>query len=88
MRPEGLGKLKKKNHFIRSRTREPPTFSKMPKPICYHYHYHYRKTNIFLNIFILNSRDTDRLCGIVVRVPGYKSRGPDSIPRATRFSEQ
>jgi hypothetical protein len=27
----------------------------------------------------------DRLCGLVVRVPGYRSRGPGSIPRATRF---
>jgi hypothetical protein len=27
----------------------------------------------------------DRLCGLVVRVPGYRSRGPGSIPSATRF---
>jgi hypothetical protein len=26
-----------------------------------------------------------RLCGLVVRVPGYRSRGPGSIPGATRF---
>jgi hypothetical protein len=25
----------------------------------------------------------DRLCGLVVRVPGYRSRGPSSIPGAT-----
>jgi hypothetical protein len=30
----------------------------------------------------------DRLCGLVVRVPGYKSRGPGLIPGATRFSEK
>jgi hypothetical protein len=30
----------------------------------------------------------DRLCGLVVRVPGYISRGPGSIPGATRFSEK
>jgi hypothetical protein len=30
---------------------------------------------------------TDRLCGLVVRVPGYSSRGKDSIPGTTRFSE-
>jgi hypothetical protein len=30
----------------------------------------------------------DRLCGLVVRVPGYRSRGPGSIPGATRFSEK
>jgi hypothetical protein len=28
----------------------------------------------------------DRLCGLVV-IPGYRSRGPGSIPGATRFSE-
>jgi hypothetical protein len=27
------------------------------------------------------------LSGLVVRVPDYKSRAPDSIPGATRFSE-
>jgi hypothetical protein len=27
----------------------------------------------------------DRLCGIVLTVPGYRSRGPVSIPGATRF---
>jgi hypothetical protein len=30
----------------------------------------------------------DRLCGLVVRVPGYRFRGPDSIPGGTRFSEK
>jgi hypothetical protein len=29
-----------------------------------------------------------RLCGLVVRVPGYRSRSPSSIPGATRFSEK
>jgi hypothetical protein len=29
----------------------------------------------------------DRLCGLVVRVLGYRSRGPGSIPVATIFSE-
>jgi hypothetical protein len=28
----------------------------------------------------------DRLCGLVVRVPGCKSRGPGSIPGAAKFS--
>jgi hypothetical protein len=28
------------------------------------------------------------LCGLLVRVPGYKSRGPGSIPGTTRFSEK
>jgi hypothetical protein len=30
----------------------------------------------------------DCLCGLVVRVPGYRSRGLGSIPSATRFSEK
>jgi hypothetical protein len=30
----------------------------------------------------------DRLCGLVVRVPGYRSRGPGSIAGANRFSEK
>jgi hypothetical protein len=28
------------------------------------------------------------VCGLVVRVPGYRSRGPGLIPGATRFSEK
>jgi hypothetical protein len=28
------------------------------------------------------------ICGLVVRVPGCRSRGPGSIPGATRFSEK
>jgi hypothetical protein len=30
----------------------------------------------------------DRLCGSMVRVPDYRSRGPGSIPGSTRFSEK
>jgi hypothetical protein len=30
----------------------------------------------------------DRLCGLVVRVPSYRSRGPGSISGASRFSEK
>jgi hypothetical protein len=30
----------------------------------------------------------DRLCDLLVRVPGYRSRGPGSIPGLTRFSEK
>jgi hypothetical protein len=31
---------------------------------------------------------TDHLCGLVFRVPSYRSRGPDSISGATKFSEK
>jgi hypothetical protein len=30
----------------------------------------------------------DRLCGLVVRVPGYRSRGLGSMPGAKRFSDK
>jgi hypothetical protein len=30
----------------------------------------------------------DRLCGPVFRVPGYRFRGPGSIPVTTRFTEK
>jgi hypothetical protein len=33
-------------------------------------------------------KSKDRLCGLVVRVRGYRSRGQGSIPDATRFSEK
>jgi hypothetical protein len=32
--------------------------------------------------------ECNRLCGLVVRVPGYRSRGPGSIPGTTRLSEK
>jgi hypothetical protein len=40
---------------------------------------------------IINSLDVaifDRLCGLVVRVPGYRSRGPGSISGTTKFYEK
>jgi hypothetical protein len=39
-------------------------------------------------IFIQWSAVFDRLCGLVIRVPGCRSRGPGSIPGATRISEK
>jgi hypothetical protein len=44
-----------------------------------------------LDILLQNYENTaymDRLCGLVVRVLGYRSRGPGSIAGATRFSEK
>jgi hypothetical protein len=32
----------------------------------------------------VNSSDVDRLCGLVVKVLGYRSGGPGSIPGTTR----
>jgi hypothetical protein len=39
-------------------------------------------------ILMFSSLHKDRLCGLVVRVLGYRSRGPGSIAGATRFSEK
>jgi hypothetical protein len=40
------------------------------------------------NVQNVDSYALDRLCGLVIRVPDYRSRGPGSIPGATRFSEK
>jgi hypothetical protein len=39
-------------------------------------------------LFYVVGEVSDHLCGLVVRVPGYRSRAPGSIPGATRFSEK
>jgi hypothetical protein len=40
-----------------------------------------------LNLYVMQKK-VDRICGLVVTVPGYRSRGPGSISGATRFSEK
>jgi hypothetical protein len=37
-------------------------------------------------LFVRCCKGNDRLCGLVVRVLGYRSGGPGSIPGTTRFS--
>jgi hypothetical protein len=51
---------------------------------------HYRTLRpIYLrSILKTNISRYDRLCGLVVRVPGYRSRTPRSIPGTTKFSEE
>jgi hypothetical protein len=39
-------------------------------------------------MFSLPAPIIDRLCGLVVRVLGYRFGGPGSIPGTTRFSEK
>jgi hypothetical protein len=39
-------------------------------------------------LIYLRVRHSDRLCGLVVRVLGYRSGGAGSIPGTTRFSEK
>jgi hypothetical protein len=45
-----------------------------------------QSTNMFLRTHFWNYYRNYSLCGLVVRVPGYWSRGAGSIPGATRFS--
>jgi hypothetical protein len=40
-----------------------------------------------LVVLYKSSLNVDHLCGLVVRVPGCRSRGPASIPGTTRLSE-
>jgi hypothetical protein len=41
------------------------------------------RVDFFVHLFIV-SNESDRLCGLVVRVLGYRSGGPGSIPGTTR----
>jgi hypothetical protein len=43
---------------------------------------------LFSFLFFFVNHYMDRLYGLVVRVSGYRSRGPVSIPSASRFSEK
>jgi hypothetical protein len=43
---------------------------------------------ISLLLFLNYGKWDDCLCGLVVRVLGYRSKSPGSIPRATRLSEK
>jgi hypothetical protein len=47
----------------------------------------YMKSDLSL-IKVRLTGTTDRLYGLVVRVSGYRSRNPGSIPATTRFSEK
>jgi hypothetical protein len=43
---------------------------------------------IIIIIIIIIGGGGDRLCGLVVRVPGYRFRSPGFDPGVTRFSEK
>jgi hypothetical protein len=43
---------------------------------------------VFLIEFLYAKRCSDRLCALVGRVAGCRSRGPGSILGATKFSEK
>jgi hypothetical protein len=50
----------------------------------------FRRYQIFCEVVVLElgPLSLDRLCGLVVSVPGYRSRGLGSIPGVNRFSEK
>jgi hypothetical protein len=44
---------------------------------------------ILATVFFVAAEGTkDLICCLVIRVPGYRSRGPTSITGATRFAEK
>jgi hypothetical protein len=45
---------------------------------------HLNRTSILLPYYVQYLSIMDRLCGLVVRVLGYRSGGPGSIPGTTR----
>jgi hypothetical protein len=48
----------------------------------------YTDSQDMLVLFINPNYSKNRVCGVMVRVPCYRSTGPGSIPCATRFSEE
>jgi hypothetical protein len=54
----------------------------MKVSVCFH------RQCISQHYLIIYDLSGDRLCGLVVRGPGYRSRGPGSIPGSTRFPEK
>jgi hypothetical protein len=47
-----------------------------------------KETTVVTKEFPRDYEGCDRLCGLVIRVAGYRSRDPGSIPGATRFSDK
>jgi hypothetical protein len=44
----------------------------------------FNKISFFFTALVSKQRLLDRLCGLVLRVPGYRSTGPGSIPGTNR----
>jgi hypothetical protein len=43
---------------------------------------------MYAKIYVVTYRTFNRLCGLVIRVLGYRFGGPGSIHDTTRFSEK
>jgi hypothetical protein len=55
----------------------------------YHIASYVSKHTVFAEMYtVFNKHLVGRVCGLVVTVPGYISRGPVSIPGTTRFSDK
>ena len=54
-----------------------PHFTVICEPVLFYYYY----THIYTYIHIIYIYTNDRLCGLVVRVSGYRYRGPGFDPR-------
>jgi hypothetical protein len=74
MRLKDLGKLKKISNFIGSGNRDLPACSLLPQTSTLPLMKYKNKYSIYF----------DRLCGLVVRVLGYRSGGPGSILGTTK----
>jgi hypothetical protein len=71
------------------------TSDSFPIPFCHRDHPHINEINTILmnsikineniNVLMNSMKNRDRLCGLVVRIPGYRSRGPGSITGTPRF---
>jgi hypothetical protein len=46
------------------------------------------KTKNHAMYYLQETVESDHLCGLVVRIPAYRSTGPGSIQDATRFCEK
>jgi hypothetical protein len=83
--------LCEKKLFLLSRRKQKPdgvTFSRIVKEGCGSEAAVLAMVVVIICIIDCNMKSNDRLCGLVVRFPGYRSRGPSSIPSATRFCEK
>jgi hypothetical protein len=89
VRVEEVVNWKSSNDFVGNRTRDLLFCNIMPRPTMIPRDLHVvLTTKMYSANNYLVKQLLDRLCGLVASVPGYRSRGPGSIPGSTRFSEK